>query len=94
MRMIWPEWRITFSTLFARAMSQPTPLLEAVENVGDHLVKFMRGEGWRMSGIIDFIAPRSIPNIWRMSSSEMHACVPRAESDMRGSTVQGNTLQT
>jgi hypothetical protein len=36
--------------------SQQTPLLEAIENVGDNLVKFLPAESWRTAGIFGFIA--------------------------------------
>jgi hypothetical protein len=36
--------------------SQWTPLLGAMENVGDNLVNFLRGERWQVSRMVGFIA--------------------------------------
>jgi hypothetical protein len=36
--------------------SQRTPLLKAMENVSNNLVKFLRRESWRTSGMFGFIA--------------------------------------
>jgi hypothetical protein len=36
--------------------SQQMPLLEAMENVGDNLITFLRGESWRTSGMSGFVA--------------------------------------
>jgi hypothetical protein len=35
--------------------SRWTPLLEAMETIGDNLIKFLLGENWRTSGMFDFI---------------------------------------
>jgi hypothetical protein len=41
--------------------NQRTPLLEAMENVSDNLVKFLPGKSWRTTCMFGFIASNPIP---------------------------------
>jgi isochorismate synthase EntC len=43
--------------------SQRTRLLEAMENVGNKSVKFLREESWKMSGMFSFIGSGPVPGL-------------------------------
>jgi hypothetical protein len=81
-------------------------LREATENVSDNLVKFLRGESWQTSGMLDFaasnfaLAPMIIDcgefdTKYFADELEWNAQhVPRAESDLHGSPVRGKMLRS